>query len=136
MKVQRSLAGLVTGALFGFGLAVSQMTDPEKVLSFLRWRPGWDASLLMTMAAAVPVTLLGYRWAMGKQPIFDSQHYLPTNRLIDVRLVVGAVIFGIGWGLAGYCPGPALTALGSGFVEPAIFVGAMVAGSQIGRLAD
>ncbi len=134
MSARRALAGLATGTLFGVGLAVSQMTNPEKVLSFLTLVPGWDPSLLLVMGAAVAITFAGYRWIIGDQPMFDSKHHIPTNRTIDWRLLTGAVLFGSGWGLAGYCPGPALAGLGSGSIEPVIFVGAMIAGSQIAKL--
>jgi uncharacterized membrane protein YedE/YeeE len=134
MIVQRSVAGFTVGVLFGLGLAVSQMVNPEKVLAFLNVVANWDPSLLLVMGAASGVTFIGYRWATNKAPFFESQHYLPTARDIDYRLVLGAVIFGLGWGLAGYCPGPAITGLSSGASEPFIFVAAMLAGSQIARL--
>ena len=133
MIVRRALAGLAVGTLFGAGLAVSQMTNALKVLAFLNLSGNWDPSLLLVILAATSVTFFGYRWATNKAPLFEEKHYLPTARDIDVRLVIGAVIFGVGWGLAGYCPGPAITGLGSGSAEPIIFVAAMVVGSQIAR---
>lgn len=133
MSAGRAVSGLLTGVLFGVGLAVSQMTNPEKVLSFLTLLPGWDPSLLLVMGAAVTVTFVGYRWALRSPPLFEAEHSVPTNRIIDRKLVTGAVIFGLGWGLAGYCPGPALAGLASGSVEPLVFVAALVAGSQIAR---
>ena len=134
MTVLRSVAGLVIGTLFGIGLAVSQMANPEKVLAFLNVLGEWDPSLLFVMGAAVTVTFVGYRRVTHRAPLFAEKHYLPSARDIDGRLLVGAAIFGIGWGLAGYCPGPAITALGSGSLEAPIFVIAMIAGSQLGRL--
>ena len=136
MIVRRALAGLAIGALFGVGLAVSQMTNALKVLAFLNLAGGWDPSLLLVMLAATSVTFFGYRWATNKAPLFEEKHYLPTARDIDLRLVAGAVVFGVGWGLAGYCPGPAITGLASGSMEPIIFVAAMVVGSQIARLLE
>lgn len=136
MKTRRALAGLFTGTLFGVGLAVSQMANPEKVLSFLRLVPGWDPSLLLVMGGAVAVTFVGFRLVTRRAPLFDTRHHLPGNRIIDVRLLAGAVIFGLGWGLAGYCPGPALAGLASGSSEPVLFVLAMLAGSQLGRLTE
>lgn len=133
MKIRRAVAGLATGTLFGVGLAVSQMTNPEKVLAFLTLLPGWDPSLLLVMGAAVIVTFAGYRLVLGSAPLFDSQHNLPTNRIIDQKLLAGAAIFGAGWGLAGYCPGPALAGLASGSTEPLVFIAFMIAGSQIAR---
>lgn len=134
MIVRRSAAALIIGVVFGVGLAVSQMTNPEKVLAFLNVPGDWDASLLFVMAAAVIVTFIGYPWATNHAPLFETKHHLPTARRIDARLVTGAAIFGIGWGLAGYCPGPAITGLASGSLEPLIFVGAMIAGSQVARV--
>lgn len=132
--VRRSVAGLLVGTLFGLGLAVSQMANPEKVLAFLNVIANWDPSLLLVMAAATAIAFVGYRWATNSGPLFETRHYLPTARQIDPRLLIGAVIFGIGWGLAGYCPGPALTGLSSGTAEPFIFVAAMLTGSQIARV--
>ncbi len=134
MSVGRALSGLGVGILFGLGLSVSQMVNPEKVLAFLNIAANWDPSLVFVMGAASVVTFIGYRWASGSPPVFDTQHYLPTNRQIDWHLVVGACLFGVGWGLAGYCPGPAITALSAGTVEPAIFVASLLAGSQLTRL--
>lgn len=134
MKARRAVAGLAVGTLFGLGLAVSQMANPEKVISFLNLAANWDPSLLLVMAAATGVALVGFRWATGSAPLFESRHHLPTSTNIDSRLIGGAVIFGLGWGLAGYCPGPAITGLGSGSLEPWLFVAAMVAGSQAGKL--
>lgn len=136
MIVRRALAGLAVGTLFGVGLAVSQMTNALKVLAFLNLGGDWDPSLLLVMLGATSVTFLGYRWVTKKAPLFEEKHYLPAARDIDLRLVTGAVVFGVGWGLAGYCPGPAITGLGSGSVEPIIFVAAMVIGSQIARLVQ
>lgn len=136
MRVGRSLSGLGAGVLFGVGLSVSQMVNPEKVLGFLTLTSAWDPSLLFVMGAASLVAFIGFRWATGRPPVYDVKHYLPTNRQIDWPLIIGACIFGIGWGLAGYCPGPAITALSSGMLEPVIFLIAMLAGSQVARLFD
>lgn len=133
MIVRRSLAGLAVGILFGLGLAVSQMANPEKVLAFLNLAGNWDPSLLLVMGAATGVAFVGFRWATNSAPLFETRHYLPTAKDIDFRLFLGAVVFGLGWGLAGYCPGPAITALGSGGFEPLVFVIAMITGSQIAR---
>lgn len=133
MIVHRSIVGFATGTLFGLGMAVSQMTNPEKVLSFLTLLPGWDPSLLLVMVAAVAVTFVGYRLVLHSPPLFDDMHNLPTNRIIDLKLLAGASIFGAGWGLAGYCPGPALAGLATGSMEPIIFIAFMIAGSQLAR---
>ena len=134
MSARRALSGFVAGVLFGIGLAVSQMTNPEKVLAFLNVAGEWDPSLLFVMAAATGTFFFGFRWATQKAPLFEPEHQLPTSKRIDARLVMGALVFGAGWGLAGYCPGPAIAGLGSGSIEPIFLVIAMIAGSQMARL--
>jgi uncharacterized membrane protein YedE/YeeE len=103
------VSALLAGVIFGLGLSISGMADPTIVLAFLTLGPGWNASLLVVMAAAVTVTTIGYRLA-GRRPapLLDSEFHAPARRDIDQRLVIGAVVFGVGWGLAGYCPGPAI----------------------------
>ena len=134
MNPARAAAGLLIGSVFGLGLAVSGMTNPEKVLGFLDLVDRWDPSLIFVMGGAVVVTFVGYRWAGQSAPILDVKHHLPTSQVIDARLVVGSAVFGLGWGLAGYCPGPALTGIATGSWEPPVFVVAMFAGSQLARL--
>lgn len=131
MKAARWLSGLSAGLLFGLGLAISQMSNPQKVLSFLTLGPGWDPSLILVMAAAVAVTLVGYRWMRGRKPRFDSQLHEPAPSAVDRRLLVGAALFGLGWGLAGFCPGPAIAGLSSGSAEPWIFLLSMLGGSAL-----
>lgn len=131
--VGRALGGLLAGLVFGAGLVVSQMADPEKVLAFLDVLGRWDASLALVMGGALVVAAAGFRWVGDRKPVFDTALHLPTRRDIDVRLVAGAIIFGIGWGIAGYCPGPALTALSINPAEAVPFVVAMVAGSLVER---
>lgn len=126
-----TLAGLLTGTIFGAGLAVSQMTNPEKVLNFLDLIGDWDPSLIFAMGGAVLVTFIGYRLVLPGTPLFATAHQLPTNRAIDTRLVTGAAVFGMGWGMAGYCPGPAVTALASGSLEPLLFLAAVYVGFVI-----
>ena len=128
------LSGLFAGAVFGLGLAVSQMANPEKVLAFLDVFGDWDPSLLFTMGSAVLVTLAGYRWVLQRGPVFEGELHLPTNTQIDRQLLTGAAIFGVGWGMAGYCPGPAVTGIASGMAEPFIVIAAMLAGTQFERL--
>ncbi len=110
------------------------MTNPEKVLAFLNVVDAWDPSLLLVMGAATGTAFVGYRWVTQNQPLFDSKHQLPTATHVDLRLVFGAIIFGLGWGLAGYCPGPAITGLASGSLEPWLFISAMLVGSQLCQL--
>lgn len=132
--VGRGLAALAAGLLFGLGLAVSQMTDPAKVLNFLDVAAAWDASLLFVMAGAVGVTVVGFPWVLRRgAPRFDDRFHLPARRAVDGALVAGAALFGVGWGLAGYCPGPALASVGLGNGEAWILLPAMAAGYGLRR---
>lgn len=125
----------IIGLIFGLGLVVSGMSNPAKVLNFLDLAGTWDPSLAFVMGGAVIVTFVGYRivW-QRKAPIFDTKFHVPTRTDIDKRLIVGPALFGIGWGLAGFCPGPALTAIGLGAPGTLIFVPSMLAGMWIARL--
>ena len=129
----KALAAFLVGGLFGVGLAVAQMVDPGKVLGFLDPIGGWDPSLALVMGGGLAVTLVSFRWVLRRSgPILEPQFYLSGKSSLDGRLIGGAVLFGLGWGLAGYCPGPALTALSFGWVEPWIFVASMALGSWLG----
>jgi hypothetical protein len=131
------LAGLVSGLVFGLGLVVSGMIDPAKVLNFLDVAGSWDPSLAFVMAGAVAVTFAGYRLVHTRaRPLLAERFDLPARRDIDARLMSGAAIFGLGWGLGGYCPGPAVTALGLGAPGTIVFVAAMLAGMWAARLAE
>lgn len=121
-------AALLCGALFGAGLALGGMTDPERILAFLDVLGAWDPTLLFVMGGALAVTLPGYAWAMRGQPLLEASFDLPSARDIDRRLVMGASIFGIGWGLVGYCPGPAIASLWQPTAELTVFVVMMLAG--------
>ena len=127
----RALATLCSGALFGFGLVLAGMTNPAKVAGFLDVAGTWDPSLAFTMGGALLVTLFAFPWLekRGTTAFGDALH-LPTRSDIDVPLVAGAALFGLGWGIAGYCPGPAVASLGRGSGDAAIFLAAMVAGMQ------
>lgn len=128
--MSRGVAAALCGVLFGVGLALAQMIDPNKVLAFLDVAGAWDPSLILVMGGGAGVTALLFPWVTRRaQPRLDNQFYLPTLRSIDTRLVAGAALFGVGWGLAGYCPGPALVALTLGTLEPWLFLVAMLAGS-------
>ncbi len=103
---------LLCGTLFGFGLALSGMTDTQKVIGFLDIFGHWIPDLALVMASAVIATTIGFRWVLQKSsPLFDNKFYLPTKIILDKKLISGAALFGIGWGLYGYCPGPAIAAL-------------------------
>lgn len=125
---RHTIIGLAAGLLFGFGLALGGMTDPAVVLAFLDVTGHWNPQLLFVMGAAVPVTFVGYRLVLRHRPFCAPEFTLPTATRIDARLLGGAALFGLGWGLAGYCPGPAIASLGSGQAGVLLFVAAMLAG--------
>nr|WP_314960478.1 DUF6691 family protein [Bradyrhizobium cosmicum] len=132
------LVQFAIGLIFGLGLIVSGMSNPAKVLNFLdvAGSPAgtWDASLAFVMAGAVAVTFIGFSHVLKRpRPVLAERFYVPTRQDIDLRVVVGPAIFGIGWGLAGFCPGPALTALGFGSTSAFIFVAAMCGGMMLAR---
>jgi hypothetical protein len=121
---------LIAGVLFGLGLGYAQMIDPQKVIGFLDITGRWDPTLAFVMGGAVAVTLITFRWVLRRpKPVLDSKFYLPTSQHIDRPLLIGAALFGVGWGMGGYCPGPAITALVLGSANPVVFILAMVAGS-------
>ena len=125
----RNITALVAGLIFGLGLVISQMVNPAKVIAFLDLFGNWDPSLALVMGGALVVTAIGYRLAWTREkPVFSEKFQLPGNRKVDTRLAVGAVFFGIGWGLVGLCPGPAISALTIGGSEAVGFLAAMVAG--------
>lgn len=130
--MRQNLMALISGVLFGFGLALSQMIDAQRVLGFLDVAGAWDPTLLFVLGGAVGVTVITFRFVLRlPQPLWAETFHLPTRRDIDSRLLLGAGIFGIGWGLAGYCPGPGITALVLGSRNALFFVGAMLVGMQL-----
>ena len=127
------LMGLAAGLIFGIDLVISGMANPAKVLNFLDVAGTWDPSLAFVMGGASIVTFLGYRWVLGRPaPVFSEVFSLPTARQIDGRLVGGAALFGVGWGIGGFCPGPAWTALTLLAPGTLIFVPMMLLGLWIG----
>ncbi|MBO9716766.1 MAG: YeeE/YedE family protein [Pseudoxanthomonas sp.] len=129
-----TLAALAAGALFGIGLAMSGMTDPRRVLGFLDLFGDFDPTLLFVLGGAVATTMLLFRVVLRRgRPLLADTFRLSPLKHVDRRLLGGAAIFGIGWGLAGYCPGPALAGLGVGSIEALWFVPAMVAGLLLQR---
>jgi uncharacterized membrane protein YedE/YeeE len=133
----QTIIALCIGLLFGTGLIVSGMTDPSKVLGFLDLAGRWDPSLALVMGGAILAALPAFRFAAGRERALLGQVMrLPTATQIDRRLVLGSVAFGVGWGLAGYCPGPALASLAGGGAQPWIFVAAMLAGMVLFELAE
>lgn len=130
----RILAALFAGLVFGLGITVSGMINPAKVLNFFDLAGAWDPSLALVMASALLTTFIGYKIVLGRSaPILDSSFMLPGASAIDSRLIMGAGIYGLGWGLTGYCPGGAIPALGLGRPEPWIFFAALVAGIALAR---
>lgn len=132
--LSRGLVALASGAVFGLGLNLAQMTDPNKVLGFLDVAGAWDPSLLFVMGAAVVVAGLGFRIALGRPaPVLDKHFHLLALTRVDGPLIAGAALFGIGWGLAGYCPGPIVASLGLGNAEALWFLPAMLMGAGLQR---
>ena len=126
------LMALFAGLVFGLGLIVSGMTDPSKVIGFLDLAGAWDPSLALVMGGAIGVGLMAFRFARKRsQALLGGPMQLPTARQIDRRLVLGGLTFGVGWGLAGFCPGPALASLATGGSKPLIFTAAMLLGMVI-----
>ena len=123
------LIGLVAGLIFGLGLCLSGLADPSIVLGFLDLAGAWNPTLLFTMGAGLAVTMIGYRLVFGRGlPLWSSHFAIPAATAIDAPLLSGAAIFGIGWGLAGYCPGPAVVSLASGRPEVFVFAAAAIFG--------
>jgi uncharacterized membrane protein YedE/YeeE len=132
MRAMPVVTALLAGLVFGLGLMVSGMADPAKVLGFLDLAGAWDPSLAFVMAGAIAVGLVAFTLARRRtRSLLGLPMQLPQGRGIDRRLVLGGFAFGIGWGLAGFCPGPALVALGMGEAKAAVFVLAMLAGMGI-----
>ena len=130
----RAWAALPCGLVFGWGLCWAQMVNPLKVLAFLDVAGHWDPSLMIVMGAAVVTASAGYTWVLRQPgPLLDSTFSLPTRHAIDTGLVLGAALFGIGWGVAGYCPGPAIATLGAANPEAFWFVPALFAGAWLQR---
>lgn len=125
-----NITSFLCGLLFGVGLTISSMINPNKVLNFLDITGFWDPSLLIVMAVAVMVTFLGYQLVKKfDKPVFCNQFYLPERKNVEKKLILGSIIFGIGWGVAGYCPGPSITALATFNSDPVYFVIGLIAGS-------
>ena len=133
----RNIAALLAGLIFGLGLTISEMVNPAKVLAFLDLFGNWDPSLAFVMGGALIVTAIGYRLAWTQEkPTFAERFQVPGNRQIDTRLAIGAVLFGIGWGLVGLCPGPAISALSFGGAPIFVFLAAMGAGMATFEVYD
>lgn len=128
----RIVAALLIGSLFGAGLAVSGMMNPGKVIGFLDVAGNWDPTLAVVMAAALAISAPGFHLTYRRSaPLLAGSFRNPAPAAIDVRLIGGAILFGIGWGIAGFCPGPAIAALSAGLWEVALFFVAMLAGMAV-----
>jgi uncharacterized membrane protein YedE/YeeE len=132
-----TISSFVAGLVFGVGLIVSGLVNPSKVLGFLDLAGSWDPSLALVMAGAIAVALPAF-FVAGKRAVtlLGTPMQLPNARQIDRRLVLGSLAFGVGWGLAGFCPGPAMVALGAGQVKALVFVAAMLAGMLAFEVAE
>lgn len=128
------LSTLLSGLLFGTGLTISGMVNPMKILNFLDISGPWDPTLIFVMGSGLVVTLLGYQIIFKRNaPLFATSFRLPTSQDIDVKLLGGAALFGLGWGLTGFCPGPAIASVVFGKTESITFVIAMAAGMIVTR---
>lgn len=129
------LISYLSGLIFGVGIAISGMANPAKVLNFFDVAGSWDPSLAFVMGGALITTFIGYRFVLKRPaPTLAESFQIPTRRDLDLPLIGGSAVFGIGWGIAGFCPGGALPALGTGRTEVFIFVGALLVGIVIAKL--
>ncbi|MEM7644030.1 MAG: DUF6691 family protein [Pseudomonadota bacterium] len=130
----RLITSYIVGLVFGIGIALSGMANPAKVLNFFDFAGSWDPSLAFVMGGALAITLAGYRFVLrAPGPLLETRFLIPTKTDLDARLIGGSALFGIGWGIAGFCPGGALPALGTGVPEVFLFVAAVIAGIWIAR---
>ncbi len=131
----KAVVGLLSGIIFGVGLAVSGMVDRNKVLGFLDIAGQWDPSLMFVMAAALIVSVPGFYWVLKQpRPLLAEKFFLPIQKTIDKPLIIGGGIFGVGWGLYGYCPGPAVASLVYFNIDSLIFVFSMLSGIALVQL--
>jgi hypothetical protein len=132
-----AVSAFAVGLLFGIGLIISGMTDPSKIIGFLDVAGAWDPSLAFVMGGAVLVGFIAFRFARRRTAsLLGGAMHLPTARQIDRPLILGSLAFGVGWGLAGYCPGPAIVAFGSGQDKAVVLLVAMIAGMALYEAAD
>jgi uncharacterized membrane protein YedE/YeeE len=130
----RLILAYTVGLIFGLGISISGMANPAKVINFFDIAGTWDPSLAFVMGGALLVTFLGYRLVLKREgPLLAPEFQIPTRRDLDPALIGGSAVFGVGWGIAGFCPGGALPALGTGRVEVLVFVAALIAGILFAR---
>ena len=133
----RLSVAFAVGLIFGLGISVSGMANPAKVINFFDIAGTWDPSLAFVMGGALVSTFLGYRWVFKRtKPLLEENFGLPASSDLDLRLISGSLVFGVGWGIAGFCPGGALPALGTGNLTVVLFVVSLVAGIVATRLID
>ena len=132
----KNLSAFAAGLLFGLGIAISGMANPAKVLNFFDVAGTWDPSLALVMGGALVTAFIGYRVLFGARatPLFEPAYSLPANKNIDRSLIGGSALFGVGWGIAGFCPGGSIPALGFGGMETMTFVAALCGGLLLGRM--
>jgi uncharacterized membrane protein YedE/YeeE len=124
-----ALVAFVSGLLFAAGLVVGGMTQPEKIVDFLDFFGDWDPSLALVMGGALLVNIVAYQWTTSRDtPFVGHEFYIPTRNDLDWQLITGSILFGIGWGVSGYCPGPAITASGSASTPALVTLGGIVVG--------
>ncbi|MDA0866908.1 MAG: YeeE/YedE family protein, partial [Cyanobacteria bacterium] len=134
MNLKQLGMALLAGVLFGLGLGLSQMVDRDRVLGFLDVAGTWDPTLLFVLGGAVGVTIISFRFVLRlSHPLLSPSFYLPTAQQVDLPLILGATLFGVGWGIGGYCPGPGIVALVLGIWNPLLFLGAFIVGSLMGK---
>jgi uncharacterized protein len=135
--MNKLVSAFLIGGVFGLGIAVSGMINPAKVLNFFDIAGTWDPSLIFVMGGGLAVASIGYRLVFGQRrtPVFETDFALPTKRSIDRQLVGGAAVFGVGWGIGGFCPGGAIPALGLGYSATPVFIAAVIAGIVVARFA-
>jgi len=134
--MRNAIVAAITGIVFGAGLALSDMINPARVLAFLDLFGAWDPTLAFVMIGAIVPSYIAYRMSQNMaEPVFHTDFHIPENRMVDRRLIAGGTMFGVGWGLVGYCPGPAIAGLAFGTWQTAAFVGAMLVGMWLFRFA-
>ena len=130
--MKHHLSAYFCGLLFGLGLAISDMVNPERVIGFLNVTGQWDPALIFVMGSALLVNMIGYQLIFRRgKPLLAEKFHLPVSTHIDAPLLTGSILFGMGWGLSGYCPGPAITSIAFGATEPLIFMAAMITGALL-----
>ena len=136
--MMKLIVTLLIGMIFGLGIAISGMANPAKVLNFFDLAGTWDPSLIFVMGGALITTAIGYQivFKTRTSPLMDIAYMVPSSKDIDTRLVVGSATFGVGWGIAGFCPGGAIPAIGLGYSETFMFMFALIAGIFIARLLN